>query len=209
MKLKFSNDLDSAKRLDGIMNSYPGRDQGSILVDEHSLTVALFLLEHEKITVTEYTYPYDYDIRSDREMMAVYEELARETRWKRFGRTEIEGIRINALRQMRQEGKPSYDGDFICYQEGRICVHCGNLRLPQLLLYLASHEQAERFYIFTYPYRTEDQTAKYYHFDLSEAAIAGAKIYRESIRDKLRKASAASGVFPLIPQLEDDPLSQP
>ena len=148
MELKFVNDLDSAKRLDEIMNSYPGRDRGSVLADERSLTVMLTLLEYGKITVTEYAYPYDHDIRSDSGMMDIYAELARETRWKRFGHTEIEGIRINALRQMRQEGKPSYDGEFICYLDGRLCVHCGNLSLPGLLLYLADHEQAEQFYVF-------------------------------------------------------------
>ena len=139
--------------------------------------------------------------------MEVYSELVRETRWKRFAHTEIERIRINALRQMRQEGKPSYDGEFMCWREGRVFAHCGNLDLPQLLLYLASHEQAERFYLFTYPYWTEDHTAKYYRFDLSETAIKGAGIYRESIRKKLRQVSAASVVLPSFPQQEDDPAS--
>ena len=207
MELKLSSDLDSAKRLDEIMNSYSGRDRGSILADEHSMVVTLFLLEHGKITVTEHTYSYDQDIQSDSEMMEVYSELARETRWKQFAHTEIERIRINALRQMRQEGKPSYDGEFMCWREGRVFAHCGNLNLPRLLLYLASHEQAERFYLFTYPYWTEDHTAKYYRFDLSETAIKGAGIYRESIRKKLRQVSAASVVLPSFPQQEDDPAS--
>ena len=207
MELKFSSDLDSAKRLDEIMNSYSGRDHGSILADEHSLAVTLVLLEHGRITVTEHTYPYDQDIRGDSEMMAVYSELVRETRWKRFAHTEIERIRINALRQMLQEGKPFYDGEFMCWREGRVFAHCGNLNLPQLLLYLAGHEQAERFYLFTYPYWTEDHTAKYYRFDLSETAIKGAGIYRESIWEKLRQASQVSDVFPTFPRLEDDSVS--
>lgn len=207
MELKFSNDLDSAKRLDEIMNSYSGRDCGSILVDEHSLAVTLVLLEHGRIIVTEHTYPYDQDFRGDSEMVEVYSELARETCWKRFAHTEIEKIRINALRQMRQEGKPFYDGEFMCWREGRIFAHCGNLTLPQLLLYLAGHEQAERFYLFTYPYWTEDHTAKYYRFDLSETAIKGAGIYRESIWEKLRQASQVSDVFPTFPRLEDDSVS--
>ena len=207
MELKFSSDLDSAKRLDEIMNSYSGRDHGSILADEHSLAVTLVLLEHGRITVTEHTYPYDQDIRGDSEMMAVYSELVRETRWKRFAHTEIERIRINALRQMLQEGKPFYDGEFMCWREGRVFAHCGNLNLPQLLLYLAGHEQAERFYLFTYPYWTEDHTAKYYRFDLSETAIKGAGIYRESIWEKLRQASQARDVFPTFPRLEDDSVS--
>ena len=207
MELKFSSNLDSAKHLDEIMNSYSGRDRGSILADEHSLMVTLFLLEHGKITVTEHAYLYDRDIQSDSEIVEVYSELSQETRWKRFAHTEIEGIRINALRQMRQEGKPSYDGEFMCWREGRIFAHCGNLTLPQLLLYLAGHEQAERFYLFTYPYWTEDHTAKYYRFDLSETAIKGAGLYRESIWEKMRQVTAASGVFPPFPQQEDDPAS--
>ncbi len=207
MELTFIDDLASAKRLDEIMNSHPGRDQGSIMADESSLGVMLFLLAHRKITVTEYAYPFDRDIQNDREMMEAYSELARQTRWRRFERTEIERIRVNALRQMQQEGKPSYDGDFICYREGRSCVHCGNIDLPRLLMYLANHGQVERFYIFTYPYWTEDHTAKYYRFDLSDAAAKGAKIYQETIWEKLRKASDASGVFPKIPLQEDDPLS--
>ena len=56
MELNFSSDFDSAKRLDEIMNSYSGRDRGSILADEHSLAVTLFLLEYGKITVTEHIY---------------------------------------------------------------------------------------------------------------------------------------------------------
>lgn len=206
MELKFSNDLDSAKRLDEIMNSYSGRDRGSIMADERSLAVVLTLLEHGKIVVTEHTYPYDPDIQGDREIMEVYSELARETRWQQFRYTQVEGIRLNALRQMRQEGKPSYDGEFISYRQGRTCVHCGNIGLPELLLYLACHEQTERFHLFTYPYWTEDRTAKYYRFDLSETAITGAGIYRESVWNQLLKASEDSGiVFPTIPHLENDP----
>lgn len=209
MEVKFSNDIESARRLDEIMNSYSGRNQGSVMADEDSLTVILFLMEHGKIVVTEYTYPFDSDIQSDSGIMEVYTELAQTTRWKQFAHTEIERIRINALRQTRQEGKPSYDGDFICYQEGRVCVHCGNLSLPGLLLYLAEHEQAERLYVFTYPYWTEDNTAKYYRFDLSETAIKGAGIYQRSAWDKMLRASESSDVFPKIPQTEDSPSSPP
>lgn len=208
MELKFSNDLDSIRRLDKIMNSYPGRDCGSVMGDERSMDMVLFLLWRGMITATEHTYPYDQNIRNDSEMMEVYTELARKTRWKQFAHTVIEGIRINALRQMRQEGKPSYDGEFVCWQEGQVFAHCGNLSLPQWLLYLAEHEQAQRFYLFTYPYQAEDETAKYYRFNLSTAAIKGAGVYRESIWEKLRQASEASVVLPTFPQFEDDLTSQ-
>ena len=204
MELKFSNDLDSIRRLDEIMNSYPGRDCGSVIGDERSMDMVIFLLWCGMITATEHTYRYDHNIRNDSEIMEVYSELARETRWKRFAHTEIEGVRINALQQMRQEGKPSYDGEFMCWQEGRAFAHCGNLDLPQWLHYLAEHDQAQRFYLFSYPYQTEDKTAKYYCFDISAAAIEGAKIYCESMWEKLRQASEAGVVFPTFLQHEDD-----
>lgn len=207
MELKFSNNLDSIKRLDEIMNSYPGRNQGSIMAHELSMEAMLSLLEQGKIVVTEYAYPYDRDIRDDKEMMEIYSELAMKTRWKQFGYTEIEGIRINAIRQMRHEGEPDYDGDFICYKEGRICVHCGNLTLHQLLMYIVCHEQMEQLYVFTYPYWTEDQTARCYRFDLSEAAVADTVRYRGSVWEILRAASEAGGVVHKIPQPEGESLS--
>lgn len=198
MELIFSNNFESAKRLDEIMNSYSGRNQGSVMADEFSLTVMLFLLEHQKITITEFTYPFDSSIQSDQEMIEVYSKLARETRWRQFEHTAIERIRINALQQMRQMGMPFYDGDFICYQQGRICVHCGNLSLHPLLMYLASHEQVEQFFLFAYPYWTEDHTAKYYRFALTEAAVKGAQIYQDMVLEKMRLASEGSGVFPKV-----------
>ena len=60
---------------------------------------------------------------------------------------------------------------------------------------------------FTYPYWTEDRTAKYFRFDLTETAIAGARVYRESVWNKMLEASKASGVIPVIPQYEDEQLS--
>lgn len=203
MELAFANDLDSAKLLDSIMNGYPGRNCGTIFADQGSMTAMLFFLERKIITVTEHTYPYNQDIRENREMMELYTELAQETRWKQFGHTEIEGLRVNALRVLLEEGEPSYD-DFICYREGRICVHCGNLELHPLLMYLADHEQVEQFYIFPYPYRTEDRTAKYHRFAISKDGIAGAKAYREYVWDRMREVSQKSGVSSVLPKLEEE-----
>lgn len=205
MELNFPNTVESIDRLDEIMNSYPGRDCSTIMADEHSLVVMLALLAHGNITVTEHSYAFDPDIRSDSGMMEIYRELARETRWRQSEYTEIERIRINALRQMSHLGKPFYDGEFVCWQEGRVCAHCGNLTLSQLLMYFACHEMVRQFYLFTSPCRTEEWQAKYYRFDLSETAIRGAGIYRESVWIKLRKASEA--VSPAIYRMEDEPPS--
>lgn len=204
MELIFSNSVDSIDRLDEIMNSYPGRDQSTIMANEHSLVVMLALLVHGEITVTEHSYTFDPDIRNDNKAMEVYTELARETRWRQFEYTEIERIRINALRQMCQLGKPFYDGEFMCWQEGKVCAHCGNLSLSELLLYLAAHERVRQFYIFACPCWAEDRMEKYYRFDLSETAIRGAVAFRESVWVKLRKASESLNVYPTIYQAENE-----
>lgn len=203
MELTFADDFDSAKQLDEIMNSYPGRDQGTIMADKRSMGMMIFLLVHRKITVTECIYPYDVDILDDIEAAALYAEVARLTHWRRFDHTQIERVRINALRQMRQTGTPSYDGNFVCYQKGRICAHCGNLDLSGLLMYLSNHEQVRQFYLFTFPDLTKEDPVKYYRFDLSKPAIQGAQIYRDSIWDDLRKASEVNCVIPEIPALNE------
>lgn len=197
MELIFGNDLNSAKLLDSIMNGYPGRNCGTVFADRTSMAVMLFFLERKLITVTECTYRYDPNIHGDKELMDLYTELARDTRWRRG--TEIEGLRINALRVMREEGKPSYDG-FICYHGGKVCVHCGNLELHPLLMYLAGHEQVETLYLFPYPYREEDDMAKYYRFAISGEAIEGTKAYRENMWQRLREATSGSGIFPPVPE---------
>lgn len=207
MELNFPNTVESIDRLDEIMNSYPGRNRGTIIADRHSLVVMLALLMHGNITVTEHSYTFDPDIQKDNRAMEVYTELARETRWKQSEYTEIERIRINDLRQMSCLGKPFYDGEFVCWQEGRACAHCGNLTLSQLLMYLASHEMVRQFYIFTSPCWTEEWQAKYYRFDLSETAIKGATVYRKSVWDKIRTASEASDIYRTIYPLEDEPPS--
>ena len=166
------------------MYSYQGRHQGSVLGDNRTLDIFLFLLEHGDIVVTEYIYPHDYSICENAEMMAVYNALAPQTRWKRFEYTEIEGIRINALKQMLQKGTPSYD-DYICYQEGQINVHCGNIAPKDLLTRIAGHQELKQFYIFTYPYWSEDKTAKYYCFELSDNAHRIAIKYQEMIWDMI------------------------
>ena len=191
-RLAFANDLDSIHRLDEIMYSYQRRHQGSVLGDDRTLDIFLFLLEHGEIVVTEHIYPHDYSIRENAEMMAVYNALAPQTRWKRFEYTEIESIRINALKQMLQKGTPSYD-DYICYQEGQINVHGGNIAPKDLLTHIAGHQELKQFYIFAYPYWNEDKMAKYYCFEFSDNAHRIAIKYQEMIWDMIRTASSKAG----------------
>ena len=125
-QITYIDKFDSADQLDKIMYSYQGWHRGTVMSDQRGLTVLLSMLAHGEITITQHSYSFDFNVREDAEVMKIYQELAPQTRWKLFQYTEIEGIRINALRQMRQAGVPFYD-DYICYQEGRINVLCGNI----------------------------------------------------------------------------------
>lgn len=200
-RLTFANDPDSAHRLDEIMYSYQGWDSGTVMADTRSLSLMLFLLEREEIVITEHVFPYDYEIRNDKNALALYSALAPKTRWKQSIHTEAAGVRINALKQMRQVGVPFYD-DYICYQDGRINVHCGNIGPSQLLAHLARHPELKSFFIFAYPYWTENQTAKYYRFEFSSKVYGTAHAYQEMLWGIIRKKSEANSPFRSVPKQE-------
>lgn len=197
-RLTFNNNYDSAQRLEGIMYSYQGWDSGTVMTDMRSLSLLLFLLERGEIVITEHVFPFDNNIRDDDEIVAVYSALAPQTRWKQSIHTEMAGIRMNALKQMRQVGVPLYD-DYICYQEGHINVHCGNIGPSQLLTHLARHPELKSFFIFSYPYWTENHMAKYFRFEFSNRVHSTARSYQEMIWDIVRKKSEANSLYTLRP----------
>lgn len=199
------NKFDSAADLDKIMYSYRGRSHSSVMIDRRGLTVLLSMLVQGEIVITEHTYPYDANIRDDKEMLEVYHALALRTRWRMYAHTEIEEIRINALREMSTEGVPSYD-DYICYHDGQVCVHCGNIDPTRLLTDFAQHPELKYFYIFTYPRRTKGHIAKYYCFEFSKEAHNMAVRYQNDCFDLVRKLSEKySFILPKLPVIEDEP----
>ena len=101
-RLTFQDNFDSAQRLEEIMYSYQGWSSGTVMTDMRSLSLLLFLLERGEIVITEHVFPFDANVRDDDEIVAVYRALVPQTRWKQFAHTEVEGIRMNALKQMRQ-----------------------------------------------------------------------------------------------------------
>ena len=184
-KLIHINKFDSADQLDKIMFSYSGWGRGTVFADQRSLTVLLSMLAHGEITITEHRYFFNPQIREDVKVAEIYQKLAPQTRWKLFAHTEIEGIRMNALKQMLQAGAPFYD-DYICYKEGRINVHCGNVYPTQFLMHLYRHPGLEEFDIFTYPYSAEDGAASYYRFEVSKAAHETASRFQSATLEMMR-----------------------
>lgn len=144
-------------------------------------------------------------ISNDEGMVSVYNSLARKSRWKQFERTAIGAVRINALKQMRDEGTPDYD-DYICYREGQIAIHCGNIEPTALLMNLVRHPALKQFCIFTHPGRGKTSTAKYYCFDFSKEAHNTALRYQKDIFDYIRrKTEHYNIIIPSLPTTEDNP----
>ena len=199
------NKFDSAADLDKIMFSYRGRSHSSVMIDQRGLTVLLSMLVQGEVVISEHTYPYDANIREDEEMLAVYHALALRTRWKTHTHTKIEEIRINALKEMREEGIPFYD-DYICYRDGQVCVHCGNIDPTRLLTHFVQHPELKYFYIFTDPHRTKEPLANYYCFEFSKEAHDMAVRYQEDCFDLMRRISEKySFIYPKLPAIEDEP----
>ena len=204
-QISYIGKFDSAEHLDKIMYSYPGWRRGTVMDDQRSLTVLLTMLAQDELTITEHTYPYDVNIYDDREMVAVYISLARKSRWEQFERTAIGVIRINALRQMYDEGTPDYD-DYISYREGQLGVHCGNIDPTRLLMNLVRHPELKHFCLFTYPGLAKTGTAKYFCFDFSKEAHDTALRYQKDIFEYvLRRTEKYNSVIPRLPTDDDQP----
>ncbi len=188
-KLTFKNDYASLTRLEKIMFSYPSPYSTYGYYQMGDMTASkclLSLVVNGAINVSEHTYAYDHDIRENPELVRLYRELARLTRWKQNARTFIETVRMNALWQMREMGRPAYD-DYVQYQNGQCEMHCGDISPHEMLTRTDENENLQEFYIFCYPFSREDNTAVFYRFSITAEASAVAKSYRNVIRERMRQ----------------------
>lgn len=69
-------------RLDEILCSYQGYGHQSVYVDMNSLALFVRLLVDGLIKAQPYHYGYDAEINNDEEAVAIYRELAPQTRWR-------------------------------------------------------------------------------------------------------------------------------
>lgn len=204
-QISYIGKFDSAAQLDKIMYSYPGWRRGSVMDDQRALTVLLTMLTQGELAITEHTYPYDPDIYGDKEMVALYDSLTRKTRWKKFERTAIGVVRINALRQMLEVGPPDYD-DYISYRDSQINIHCGNIEPTTILMNLVRHSELREFCIFTHPGQAKAGTAKYYRFEFSETSHGTADRYQQDTLEYMRRRLGKdSWIYPSLPTSGDDP----
>ncbi len=166
--LDFTGD-NAISLIESIMNGYPGRGNGYFYIDQRSRDIVYFLLHKSIIKVSRHSYVFDHSLRGDTLYMqspsdpvntavnAIYHRLARESRWRTHANTEIERIRLNAIKLIQDKGEP-YISTYICYQGGSIQVQCGNITPHDLLMHLARNDMLTELYIFGYPYAETNGT---------------------------------------------------
>ncbi len=212
--------------LESIMDGYPGHSGGYFYLDQKALSLVLFLVEHNYIRVSRHSlvfnntlqtkYPFDSALLQDEAVRNIYFRLARETRWRIGSHTEIEKVRLNAIKLMMDllntdksatdvtanTGNPvtaePYFDTYICYQGGRIQVQCGNVSPTELLMHLSQHEELSELYIFGYPYVNGDGKVTYHCMHFSPQAHEIAAEYQRIQFEKMSELSRKSleGILP-------------
>ncbi len=86
------------ERLDEILCSYQGRGHQTIYIDLDSLALFSSLIIYGQIRAENYKYEYNPAIDKDETAVSIYRKLAPQTRWRVGRHTQIEQIRLNALR---------------------------------------------------------------------------------------------------------------
>lgn len=124
--LEFSPEVETIDRLDAIMCSHQGRGQRTIREEQEALTAFLSLVLSGAIRVVEHDYIYDHDARTNAVVREIYDRIAPHTRWRTGSHTEIELMRLNALRELSELGEPVYEDGIFYPAAGAWCV-CGNI----------------------------------------------------------------------------------
>ena len=136
--------------LEDILCSYQGRGHLSVYTDLDSLALFASLVAYGQIKVENYRYDYDNDIREDEEAARIYGELAPHTRWRVGQRTQIEAIRMNALKQLAFLGSPVYR-EQVSYEDAGAVLVCGEILPYEIFQLFLDTTGLKKIYIFPYP----------------------------------------------------------
>lgn len=158
--------------LEDILCSYQGRGHQSVYVDLDSLALFTSLIAYRQIQVENYRYDYDDNIREDEEAGRIYKELALQTRWRVGQHTQIEPIRMNALKQLASLGTPMYQGQVYYADTGSVLV-CGEI-LPYEIFQLFKNMPEVKKYMFS-PTRSGRDGKSHSIFRLSRQKRHGRK----------------------------------
>ena len=138
--------------LENILCSYQGRGHLSVYTDLDSLALFASLVAYGQIQVEDYQYDYDDGIREDGEAVRIYQELVPQTRWRGGQRTQIEAIRMNALKQFAGMGTPVFE-EQIYYKDTASVLVCGEILPYEVFQLFTDVAEVKKLYVFPYPFR--------------------------------------------------------
>lgn len=190
--------------LENILCSYQGRGHLSVYTDLDSLALFTSLVAYGQIQVENYQDDFDDDIREDREAVQIYQELAPQTRWRVGQRTQIEPIRMNALKQLAAQGMPTYQGQVYYVDTGSILV-CGEILPYEIFQLFTDMPEVKKLYVFPYPFQAEWEKPLYFSFEPTEAAREEMQKYVERKLDEMCRImrEKSEGISGIIPKVED------
>ena len=185
--------------LEDILCSYQGRGHQSVYVDLDSLALFTSLIAYRQMQVENYRYDYDDNIREDEEARRIYRELAPQTRWRVGRHTQIEPIRMNALKQLVSLGTPIYYAD-----TGSVLI-CGEILPYEIFQLLTDMPEVKKLYVFPYPFREGWEKPLYFSFEPTEAAREKMQKYVERKLDEMCRImrEKSEGISGIIPKVED------
>ncbi|MXP74064.1 hypothetical protein GN277_01015 [Lachnospiraceae bacterium WCA-9-b2] len=188
--------------LEDILCSYQGRGHQSVYVDLDSLALFTSLIAYRQIQVENYRYDYDDNIREDEKVAQIYRELAPQTRWRVGRYTQIEPIRMNALKQLSSLGMPTYQGQIYYADTGSVLV-CGEILPYEIFQLFTDMPGLKKLYVFPYPFREREENPLYFSFKPTEAAREEMRKYVEKKMDEMcrimrEKSESISGIIPKV-----------
>mgnify|MGYP001090684932 FL=1 len=190
--------------LEDILCSYQGRSHLSVYVDLDSLALFASLIVYGQIQVENYRYDYDDNIREDKEAERIYRELAPQTRWRVNQRTQIEPIRMNALKQLASLGTPIYKEQIYYADTGSVLI-CGEILPYEIFQLFTDMPEVKKLYVFPYPFQAEWEKPLYFSFEPTEAAREEMQKYVERKLDEMCRImrEKSEGISGIIPKVED------
>lgn len=188
--------------LEDILCSYQGRGHMSVYVDLDSLALFTSLIAYGRVQVENYRYDYDGNIREDEEAGRIYRELASQTKWHVGQGTQIELIRMNALKQLSSLGMPTYQGQIYYADTGSVLI-CGEILPYEIFQLFTDMPEVKKLYVFPYPFREGWKKPLYFSFEPTEAAREEMGKYVEKKLDEMlhimrEKSESLDGIIPKV-----------
>ena len=191
--------------LEDILCSCQGRGHMSAYVDLDSLALFASLIAYGQVQVENYRYDYDDNIQEDEEAERIYRELAPQTRWRVGQGTQIEPIRMNALKQLVSLGTPTYQGQVYYADTGSVLV-CGEILPYEIFQLFTDMPEVKKLYVFPYPFQAEGEKPPYFSFKPTEAALDEMQKYVERKLDEMCRImrEKSEGISGIIPKVEEN-----